>query len=347
MYFNGCGRFGHQSASMWCSKVLSVCVLMSASAQPDVMATRELGPSVGLHPARMFEASLRLCTTDMFECYNRVYSLPVQPVWASACDTLGDVQHTFDQGVPVGKLWYWVSAGDQNGAGVELTLYSEQYCGGNPVEFNTSYQGRFSATQDPEKGDRGWLLQRSVNVMSVRATAVGTYTRGARQLGVKLVVFPRCDMDHDLHTVDEFTCVGDGYRDVGLGGDHHHKWPSDCASPIDRVYCLDPTPSGSNWGAVDDWPTYGFDFADNWNVTKPFKGTFPMGSAFSVRYTSSWTGHAPCTDPSRFGSLLGNCLSMTPLFVSCASCVPARSGRNRFVLFAETCIAHMCVGRNA
>lgn len=255
MCIAGVGRVDHGLQRVWavrtskCINVVQQSALrvMSASAQPDVMATRELAPSVGLHPARMFEASLRLCTTDMFECHNRVYSLPVQPVWASACDTLGDVQHAFDQGVPVGKFWYWVSEGDQNGAGVELTLYSEQYCGGNPVEFNTSYQGRFSATEDPEKGDRGWLLQRSVDVMSVRATAVGTYTKDARQLGVKLVVFPRFDMDRDLHTVDEFTCVGDGYRDVGLGGDRHHKWPSDCASPIDRVYCLDPTPSGSNW----------------------------------------------------------------------------------------------------
>jgi hypothetical protein len=119
-------------------------------------------------PSGTFEASLRMCSADLSECHDRVYNLPEQPTWASTCDTLGDVQHSFDKGVSVGRMWYWVSAGDQNGAGVELTLYPEQYCGGNPVEFNTSFQGRFRATQDPSRGDPGWLLPRPQRVMSVR-----------------------------------------------------------------------------------------------------------------------------------------------------------------------------------
>lgn len=248
-----------------------------------------------------FAASLRLCSADSNECHDRVYPhVPVEGTWASTCDTLGNIETpSFASGVKVDRFWFWVSAGQQNGSRVEVTLYSGAYCTGLPIEFNDSHQGRFLATQIPDSGSPGWALD-GATVRSARVTAFGDYDAGARKVGVKLVVFPLLDMDESLGTMDEYTCAADRFHDIGLGNDSRHKWPSRCASPIDRVYCIDREPGPNAWGAVDDWPTYGFDFADNWDIPKAFNGTFPIGSVFMDRYTSSWTGHAPCTDPHAF-----------------------------------------------
>ena len=239
-------------------------------------------PSYSYDPSGYFQASLRLCDSQQTTCNTRIYELPVSGTWASACDTLGDIQSTIIGGVSVQPFWYWVSdSSGQLGNEVEVTLYEDIYCGGNPVEYSQSYQGRFQATMDYDSGDPGWWLKVSHIVRSVRVTAVGQYNKGATKIGVKLVVFPLYNLDRQLGFMDEYDCVPGtgGYCDVGLESDTQHTWPSACASPIDRIYCIDRSPSDSNWGKLDDWPRYGFDFADNWQVPKAFKGRYPMGSA--------------------------------------------------------------------
>ena len=256
-----------------------------------------------------FQASLRLCNTASKSCHLRVYNLPVSGTWASACDTLGDLIGSAGAGVEVEHFWYWVSdASGQPGSEAVVPMYDDVYCGGNPIEYDTSTHGAFQATRNPSTGARSWALHKMHAVRSVRVTALGAYQDNATSVGVKLVVFPLYNLDAQLKTWDEFTCDKGGYHDVWLPSGQ--GWPGTCASPIDRVYCISRTPSDSNWGAVDDWPTYGFDFADNWELPcgcvtrgcpggckQNFLGRFPMGSATINTYTSSWTGHAPCTDP--------------------------------------------------
>lgn len=179
-------------------------------------------------------------------------------------------------------------------------MYPDTYCGGLPFEWDAPYQGVFLATQNPNNGDAGWKFENLNLVRSVRVTAEGTMQDRGDMIGVKLVVWPLYNMDAQLGFLDEFTCQTgtDEYHDVGLTvsstPDFKTTWPSACASPIDRVYCIERTLG--NWGAVDDWPSYGFDFADNWDIPKAFEGTFPMGSIFVDRYYSSWTVAAPCRD---------------------------------------------------
>ena len=67
-------------------------------------------------------------------------------------------------------FWFWVSdSSGQLGNEVEVTLYEDIYCGGNPVEYSQSYQGRFQATMDYDSGDPGWWLKASHIVRSVRS----------------------------------------------------------------------------------------------------------------------------------------------------------------------------------
>ena len=78
-------------------------------------------------------------------------------------------------------------------------------------------------------------------------------------VGVKVVLFPLLGMVTQPMSLIEFTCdasVPGEYFDVELATsddpDFQATWPSKCASPIDRVYCIDRKFNG--WGAVDDLP---------------------------------------------------------------------------------------------
>jgi hypothetical protein len=188
-----------------------------------------------------------------------------------------------------------------------VTLYAEPYCEGPQFEWDTDYLGEFDATMNPYQGDSGWKLNAPQQVRSARISATGSLIDRGDMVGVKVVLFPMLGMDAQLQTLLEFTCDASApgeYFDVGLttsdDPDLQTTWPSRCASPIDRIYCVERKLNG--WGAVDDLPTYGFSFAGDPSAAKAFEGTFPMGSALVDRYYSSWAAQPPCRDAEEYGT---------------------------------------------
>lgn len=270
------------------------CGAFSIPATPQVAAASV--PPVLSPETSYFISWIQLCD-DAANCATRKYGLPVDE-WAANCDTLGGAQVGLE-GLNVSTFWSWIESGTtQLPENVDLIMYEDTYCGGKPVMADTPWYGAYTATQDATAGDKGWAFPVQHTVRSVRVTAVGQLVDRGDMIGVKLVLWPLYNENLQLGFLDEFDCVSQdgGYYDVGLPvadpADLVSTWPSACASPIDRVYCIER--SVDEWGAVDDWPTYGFDFADNWDITKPFQGVYPMGSALSNRYYSSWTSEPPC-----------------------------------------------------
>lgn len=140
-------------------------------------------------------------------------------------------------------------------------------------------------------------------VRSIRVTVTFPTTRVETDLiGVKVILFPNINMQGMNNNMDEFLCSGTpGTPDVGLqyssSPDFIKTWPSRCASPIDRVYCVNRSPSSTDWGAMDDFPLFGFDFAGDWEYSKRFQGHFPTSSVFVDKYSSSWTDSSACRQP--------------------------------------------------
>jgi len=243
---------------------------------------------------------MKLCDRNQANCANLETVIP-ENEWSSHCDSFSEFGSSEVQ-------WFWAWIDDktsQSAAQVKVMLYAEPYCDGPQVEWESSWQGEYDATMNPNTGDNGWMLAAPQQVRSVRISATGSLIDRGDMVGVKIVLFPLLGMDAQLNTLFEFTCDASAtgeYHDVGLATsddpDFQTTWPSTCASPIDRVYCIERKLNG--WGAVDDFPTYGFSFAGDHSVADAFEGTFPMGSAFIDRYYTSWEAQAPCRDPNTY-----------------------------------------------
>jgi len=174
-------------------------------------------------------------------------------------------------------------------ANVKVQLFNEDYCtSGYYREFTP---GTWSWSSGPVKSARVFVEQDDIWVHP--------------GIGVKVVVFPQVNMA----PLDEFTCEGDQWRDLGLqdasnaqGGD----WPNACASAVDRIYCMSPTDinfqtkygdpqAGEATSAVNELigPPPGYiDFAGSsgpGTVAYDF-GAYPVGSVFVNLYKSSWGG---------------------------------------------------------
>merc|ERR1712136_370196 len=80
-------------------------------------------------------------------------------------------------------------------AQVKVMLYAEPYCDGPQVEWESSWQGEYDATMNPNTGDNGWMLAAPQQVRSVRISATGSLIDRGDMVGVKIVLFPLLGMD--------------------------------------------------------------------------------------------------------------------------------------------------------
>lgn len=275
------------------------------------------------------QTKLTICppTDDINDCVERWNCLPVDQ-FAADCDTLGDVvgwTGNFNT-----DHFLWSVDGNNLPDGIdcpygncpEVTFYSDPYCGGKPIEYwDESSGGRFQAVFDGT-----WYgFSAPQPVMSVRTTVhFPGASKGGNKIGLKLVLFPQYDMDQDLGTSDEITCEDWDWKPYL---DINWDWADTCASPIDRVYCLERDPSAYD-DKVDDWVQQfwqdsswaPWDFAGQNSpdsTAYKFQGVYPMGSAIADFYTTSWTGNAPCRDinsnNAMVGPMQGTCI-ITKLF---------------------------------
>jgi len=270
--------------------------------------------SVDTAASTYFDAHMKLCDQSQANCVARTASSLPQDEWSDHCDSFSEFGSS-----EVQWFWAWIDGNNstQDATRVKVTLYAEPYCEGPQFEWDTGYQGEFDATMNPYMGASGWKLAAPQQVRSVRVSATGSLNDRGDMVGVKVVLFPLFDLDAQLKTLFEFTCdatVPGEYFDVGLATsddpDFQTTWPSTCASPIDRVYCIERKIGG--WGAVDDLPENGFSFAGDSTGAEAFEGTFPTRSAYVDRYYSSWEGQAPCRDPDTYGTFdalpVGTCV---------------------------------------
>jgi hypothetical protein len=126
---------------------------------------------------------------------------------------------------------------------------------------------------------------------------------------------------------------------------------------MDRVYCVERTPTAKSWGALDDWRKEAaqntsvapWDFAgDNaeGGLAWRFHGDYPFGSAMAQLYDTSWgiNKMGPCRDPGSrewaVGPARDTCV-VTKLFESCEG-ITHPSHFDRPAEFAFGC---GCVGR--
>jgi len=273
--------------------------------------------------------ALTLCTEDDV-CLYRNNCLPTTE-WAADCDTLGDAVELFGN-------WYtkklsWKIGQEDVPRGIDcpsgncptVSFYLDPYCGGTPIEWDASSAGNYQAV--PNNDDTWFKFTESQPVMSIRTSVhlPGKY-KGGDKIGLKLVMFPLLDMDKDMGHSDEITCEDWGQKpDIGLDA---NIWGDTCASPVDRVYCLERDPLAYD-DKVDDFvqqlewdPSWApFDFAGQLSPSSTaykFKGIFPLGSAYADFYTTSWTNNEPCRmmeggDLAIVGPMQGTCI-VTKLF---------------------------------
>lgn len=251
-------------------------------------------------------SKLTMCTPGDNDCIDRWYCLPTNE-FASTCDTLGDVVGWSGSWTTENIFWrigqdYLPDGLDcPYGKCPEVTFYTDPYCGGKPIDYaDANSEGRFQAVLD----DTWFTFTAPQPVMSVRTTVhFPGSSKGGDKIGLKLVLFPQYDMDRDLGTSDEITCEDWDWKP---NLNFPSEWPDTCASPIDRVYCLERDPWAYD-DQVDDWvqqfnwdPSWSpFDFAGQIgpdSTAYKFKGVYPMGSVIADFYTSSWTSNEPCRD---------------------------------------------------
>lgn len=273
-------------------------------------------------------SKLTMCTPSG-DCIDRWYCLPSNK-FSSTCDTLGDAVGW--SGNWSTQNFFWRIGQDDLPAGLdcptgncpEVSFYTDPYCGGKPIDYSDAdSEGRFQAVRD----DTWFALSAPQPVVSIRTTVhFQGQSQGGDKIGLKLVLFPLYDMDQDLGTWDEITCEEwDWKPDLNIPS----NWPDTCASPIDRVYCLERSPQAYD-DKVDDWVNEfqqnsqwsPFDFAGQNSPTSTaykFQGVFPMGSVMADFYTTSWSDNAPCrdiddgVDNAMVGPLQGTCI-ITKLF---------------------------------
>ena len=197
------------------------------------------------------------------------------------------------------------------------------YCYELSVRTHT-FLGKDWAESKSSKGRGFYNLGQSVRIFSYRLTwvpAAGPWLnrpdlKGRQLAGVKLVLWPLYDMDAQIGTTSEIACSKDWRREIG--GLPGKQGDLACASPIDRIYCLqydDP------YGVVD--PLTVEDFAGNVDIPKEYgfsnqitcsnptdesckaETTYPMGSGRIAPYASSWAGGVCMHDPS-WNQLIGS-----------------------------------------
>lgn len=213
------------------------------------------------------------------------------------CDTLGFVgdANVFNSGIVVDKFHVVTEPYvDPNGADghVYVTFFENVYCTGPPVEWEQPWKGQFRYNDH-----EGWYqLDRPRAIHSVRTTWVpaggaGVVAGGQRPVAAKLVLWPLFNMDAQLGTIDEFTCGEGSHYDVGISP----AWKNSCASPVDRIYCLEA--GADAWGMVDNMVPMDFAGDTNFPLRWGFSNQkdlswYPMGSGRIARYFDSWHADA-------------------------------------------------------
>lgn len=253
--------------------------------------------------ARYIAVNLQLCgqnactdieqgKCDWRKCVYRRYSIPTDNV-GTICDTLGGWrQRNYAFPLDTKYIIYWVDQADRSGDvnldNVKVALFTNDYCTGEPIE-NTEFDAWFGNAQSGHDGR--WVLQQSDPVKSIRPYYVGgksTVTKpSANTLGIKIALFPYAHM----YPYDQLTCNNQGWRNLHL---RYYGWPNDCASGVDRIYCLTP----NTVGAADSLSV--FDFADSYvgTVKQYWNVGYPLGSIYIGSFDSVWNNnqHSACDE---------------------------------------------------
>ena len=164
------------------------------------------------------------------------------------------------------------SGSNQKGGHIGITVFENTYCTGAPVNWETQWRGQYWA--QPKGKGFYYLGSPPKRIFSYRLTwtpadgpPINQPASKQQQAGVKLVLWPLYDMDKQIGTIDEFTCEPNWKYQLGsLPG---KQGQLGCASPVDRIYCMEyDSPDNFQLGVID--PLTPVDFAGNTDIPREY-----------------------------------------------------------------------------